>query len=383
MPDSDTLGQIRAELDEERWIEGVAPEVRRYVEMLERENARLRQELLELRESTRGRQRGAGGGTPQLSTASAQVATVRYPDGVVVISITGQGRCKRTPLNEYATQRRGGVGVLDIQSSRDDWLSFVIVTWSDASLLILTSRGRAFRVPVDTLPLGEVRSRGMSLPERLNFTDNEGIGAVVALDEERDARSILLIGTAGGWVRPVHRSYVGPRLQPGTLLSDPRRGGPPAAMALSDGQGDVLLAVRSGKGYRFPERLIRREGVRGIQVHPDDALVGLVGVTGDDDQVLLVTADGQGTRRILSGFAANKSPGGQGKVLMKTANLSGLAVVADGFDAICVSEQAKIIRFGADEVPAKTGAVQGVHVMDCRGDNLTALAVVGPHASSR
>jgi DNA gyrase subunit A len=380
MPDSNTLDQIRADLDYERLIESASPALRRYIKTLEQENARLRQQLIETRDSITRRQRSARGEARRSSTG--QVRTVRHPDDVMVVSITKKGRCKRTPLNDYATQRRGGIGIFDIQSDRDDALSFVTVARSDASLLVLSDRGRAFRVPVDTLPLGEIRSRGTSLPGRLMFTGDEVIGTVLALDDERDTRGILLIGTASGWVRSLHRSYVGSRLQPGTLLSDPRRGGPPVAMALSDGQGEVMLAVGSGKGYRFSERLIRREGVRGIQVHPEDALIGLVSVSGDNDQVLLVTADGQGTRRVLSGFAANKTPGGQGKVLIKSDELVGMAGLADGFDVLCVSKQAKIIRFGADEVPAKTGSVQGVNVMDCRGDRLTAMAVVAPPGSS-
>ena len=96
-------------------------------------------------------------------------------------------------------------------------------------------------------------------------------------------------------------------------------------MTLSNSASDVLIALRSGVGYRFDERLIRREGTRGIQTLPDDTVVGIVSVSSDDDEVLLVTAHGQGTRRQMAGFSANKTPGGQGKVLMKTEALVGIA----------------------------------------------------------
>ena len=193
--------------------------------------------------------------------------------------------------------------------------------------------------------------------------------AVASLDDELDDRSNLLIVTTSGLVRAVHRTYVGPRLQPGTLLSDPKRGGAPAAMTLSNGASDVLIALRSGVGYRFDERLIRREGTRGIQTSPDDSVAGIVSVSGDEDEVLLVTADGQGTRRQMAGFSANKTPGGQGKVLMKTDALVGIARAAEGDEALCISGFAKIIRFAAAEVPAKSGTVQGVSVLDIRGDS--------------
>jgi DNA gyrase subunit A len=170
-------------------------------------------------------------------------------------------------------------------------------------------------------------------------------------------------------------------LQPGTLLCDPKRGGPPAAMTLSNGASDVLIALRSGAGYRFDERLIRREGTRGIQTSPDDTVAGIISVSSDEDEVLLVTADGQGTRRQMSGFSANKTPGGQGKVLMKTEALVGIARAAEGDEALCISGFAKIIRFSAAEVPAKSGTVQGVSVLDIRGDSLAAMTVVTPPAS--
>jgi DNA gyrase/topoisomerase IV subunit A len=98
--------------------------------------------------------------------------------------------------------------------------------------------------------------------------------------------------------------------------------------------------------------------------------------------VLLVTADGQGTRRQMAGFTTNKSPGGQGKVIMKSDALVGAVRVGSGDEALCISGLAKIIRFAVDEAPAKSGNVQGVSVLDTRGDSLAALAVVAAPAAA-
>ena len=250
-----------------------------------------------------------------------------------------------------------------------------------AALLVLSSRGRAFRVLVETLPLTDIRGRGASLPERLMFTDGETIGALLALDEEQDDRPNVLIATASGWLRSFHRNYVGPCLQPGTLLVEPARGGPPAAATLSSGGGDVLVALRSGVAYRFAEQLIRREGVRGIQVRPDDAVIGLAVIAeGGDEAIFLASGEGLGSRR-GDDTLANKSPGGQGKVIMKTDALpAGVAAVTEQSEVFCVSGLGKIIRFAVAEVPPKAGNVQGVNIMDCRGDQLTAIAVTTPPA---
>jgi DNA gyrase subunit A len=378
MSESDRIENLKQDIDYDKLITQASPALQRYIRTLEMENARLRQELLELRQGAARRQRAEMARETRSETASVPLPTVRYPDDVMVLTITSRGLAKRTPLNDYSTQRRGGVGVFDIQSTRDDLAAHLAVTRASASLLVLSSRGRAFRVPIDSLPLTEVRGRGASLPERLLFTEDETVAAVLALDDEQDPRNTVLIGTQNGWLRSLHRTYAGPRLQPGTLLSDPKRGGPPAVLALSNGNSDVLMVLRSGLGYRFSERLISREGVRGIQTRPDDYVVGVVSIQGDEDEVLLVTADGQGTRRQMAGFASNKSPGGQGKVIIKSDALAAAARVAAGDEALCISGFAKIIRFAVDEAPAKSGNVQGVSILDTRGDSLAALAVVAP-----
>lgn len=380
MPENELLDILKQDLNYDKLIEQAQPALKRYIHTLEQENARLRQELMELRQTAPRRQRAEITREARGEPAPTALATIRYPEDVMVLAITARGVAKRTPLNDYSTQRRGGIGVFDIQSGRDDLAAHLVATRASAALLVLSSRGRAFRIAVDSLPLTEVRGRGASLPDRLSFTADETVAAVLALDDEADARNTVLIATQSGWLRSLHRSYVGGRLQPGTLLSDPKRGGPPAIMALSDGSGDVLMVLRSGLGYRFAERLISRDGVRGIQTHPDDRVIGLVPVAGDEDEVLLVTADGQGTRRQMAGFASNKSPGGQGKVIMKSDALAGAARVGPRDEALCISGLAKIIRFAADEVPAKSGNVQGVSVLDTRGDSLAALAVITPPA---
>lgn len=367
--------------DYETLIEQAPKDLRSYIEALERENARLRQELADLRSSTARRARPADAGSDQTAVAAPTRPQVLHLSDVMVAVITRQGQAKRTPLNDYAAQRRGGTGVYDIQAGRDDAVAHLEIARASAGLLLVTTRGRAFRVPVDTLPLTEIRGRGVSLPERLALTQGEAIGAVLTIDDD-DPRQNVLLATANGWVRPWHRNYLGDRLQPGTLLYDPQRGGSPVAMALSSGEADVLIALRSGLACRFPESQLRRDGVRGIQVRPDDKVVGLTAVN-EESTVIMVTADGQGTRREMSTFGANKSPGGQGKQIMKSTALVGLATAEEADEVLGITGMAKIIRFAVAEVPVKTGAVQGVSVLEARGDMVVAMAIApAPGAGS-
>jgi DNA gyrase subunit A len=256
----------------------------------------------------------------------------------------------------------------------------ILVARASAHLLVLTTQGRAFRLPVATLPRTEVRGRGGSLPDRLALAGDgaESLGALLALDDDQDAGKYLLIATAQGWVHRLRSNYVGPRLQPGSQLFDPRRGGgAPAAMALAGSDDDVLVALRSGIGIRFGVGTIRRGGVLGIQVQAGDAVAGISGVQ-EDGCVLLATAEGKGIRREMSGFRANKSPGGQGKILMRTDALVGASAVGAEDEVLCISDQAKVIRFAAAEISTTAGSVQGNSLMDCRGSCLAAFAVVPP-----
>ena len=376
MPETDTLNELRSRLDYDSLIAKASPALQLYIRTLEQDNARLRQEIAELQEANNRRQRAEAARKHQPDTTQTQTETIHHADDVMVISVTVTGQCKRTPLNDYAVQRRGGVGVFDILTSRDDQASRLLVARATANLLLLTDHGRAFRVPVHSLPLTEVRGRGTSLPDRLPLASGESIGALLALDDELDPRSYVLIATSDGWVRRLRRNYVGPHLQPGTQLCDPlREGGTPVAMSLSSGNADILLALRGGAGIRFDEQTIRRDAVHGIQVKPGDTIAGITSVQ-NDDAVLLVTADGKGTRRLMNAFRANKTPGGQGKVLMKTDALVGAVAVSDTDSVLCLSAQAKIIHFAATELPTTAGTVQGNNIMDCRGSNLTAIAVV-------
>jgi len=154
---------LRDDLDYDQLIEKASPALRLYIRRLEQENSRMRQELLELRQTSNRRQRAAATRQSRSRSAPAQVETVHHPDDVMVITITARGQSKRTPLNLYSTQRRGGIGVFDIQAGRDDPVSRLLVARTSAHLLILTSRGRAFRLPVESLPETEVRGRGTSL----------------------------------------------------------------------------------------------------------------------------------------------------------------------------------------------------------------------------
>jgi DNA gyrase subunit A len=357
-------------------FENLPPQVQAFIDALVAENARLRAELADLR-SHSGR---AAPATPRPSPSPSEesfapLPTPRHPPEVMVVSITARTSAKRTPLNAYSAQHRGGTGIYDIKASDEDPVRHLIVAAASATLLVLTSRCRAFRLPLADIALTEVRGRGEPLTERLALTPEESITAVLPLDEA-DTRPQVLIGTQRGWIRKVRRNYVGPALRPGTLLYDPHEGGEPMALALSDGLADIFMATAQGQGIRFAEKLVPLRGALGIRVKPEDTVVGVCPVT-DQQPVLFITRDGKGTRRPMDEFAG-QSAGGQGKVAMKTEELVLAASVRDEDEVLCISELGKIIRFPAADIPARPSAVQGVAVMELQRDRVASVVIIPP-----
>ncbi len=359
--------------DLERELERLSPQVRAFIDALIEENARLRAELADLK--ARGTRSAAPGRRTRTASAPPAIVTPHHPDTVMVITITARGRVKRTPLNAYPAQRRGGIGIYGIRTSEGDPVRHLVVADERATLLVLTSRARAFRIPVAELPQADIAARGNPMTDWLSLTAEERITVVLPLDES-DSRSQMLIATERGWVRKLQRRYVGPSLHPGTLLYDPREGGGPVAATLSDGTADVFMATAQGQSIRFSEKVIPLRGALGIRLKPGDSVVGLCPVT-DAQQVLLISRDGKGTRRLMEGFAA-QGAGGQGKIAMKTDELAVVAPIADPDEVLCISEMGKIIRFPATEVPARASAVQGVSVIELQRDRVAAAVVIPP-----
>ncbi|MCO6452707.1 MAG: hypothetical protein J5I90_18135 [Caldilineales bacterium] len=292
------------------------------------------------------------------------------PTTINVISISAEGMAKRTPRHHYTRQRRGGMGVFDLESPDDDKPAFLATADESAALLVISNRGRAFRLPVAALDEAPIRARGQSLLAVLNLAADERLACVLPAD----AGAYLVITGERGQVRRFAAHLVGERMRPGTTLLDLRESGQPAAACWSDGHSDLFIASRSGLAIRFSEQQAPVRGCLGIRLQPDDPVVAVASVT-KESAVFMLGSDGRGTVRQMSGFRANKAPGAGGKTAIKVDELVGAAVVRDEDDIFIISELGKIIRFPAAEIPAKEGVVQGVNCMDLRADRTSALTI--------
>ncbi len=329
----------------------VDPAVGAYIEALEAELERLRHELERAQ--------------PQALPSKEQVAEPSEPPTTLnVITVSAAGVAKRTPRHLYARQRRGGMGVFDLDTPEDDPPTWLTIADQSQELLLFTTLARAFRVPVSELPENPVRGRGQSLLEKLPLQPREGL-ALVLPDE---GRTYLALLSRHGFVRPINRPY----LRTGTALYDAEAFGPPAAACWTSGRDELFIATRQGFAIRFPERGIPVNGGQGIRLLGEDEAVAILPV-GPDDGVFLLGADGMGTIRLMPGFKSNKAPGAGGKVALKTDHLVGAVGVDEAGDLFIISRLSKIIRFQAAEVPAKEGVVQGVRCIALRADEVVAV----------
>jgi len=331
-------------------LTGTAPAVRAYIEALEAELAELR-----------------GRPAPPRAAALPDEA----PTTANIVTVSAHGAAKRTPRYLYGRQRRGGMGVFDLDTADDDPPALLAHVDESESLLLFTSDGRAFRLPARALPESPVRARGVALADKVSLRPGERVIGALA---EGGGQFVILLSQRG-WVRRVRASYLGQSLIAGTSFHDLKEGGPLVAACWTTGGDDLFLASREGKAIRFLETQVPARGCLGIRLDVADAAVAATAVAANSG-VFLLGSDGQGTVRLMSGFAANKGPGAAGKVAMKTDRLVGATTAGPGDELFVISRLGKLIRFAADEVPAKEGVVQGVVCMTLRADETVAVVTV-------
>lgn len=333
-------------------LSGLTPEVLAYIAALE----------AALQEAEEEGSRGARNEAP--------LEPSEPPTTKQIVTVSANGFGKRTPRHHYLRQRRGGMGIFDLDSGEDDPPAFLLSVDESAGLILITNLGRAFRTEVSALPQTDIRGRGASVLADFPLRPEEKL-AIVASDQ---GGAYLVLVSVRGQVRRIGGQYLGKNLQPGTMIYNINEGGAPAAACWTTGNDELMIATRQGKGIRFPERQVPVRGCLGLRVDPGDAVVGVAGTT-EESGVFLLTDDGKGTIRLMQGFSANKSPGASGKVAMKTETLVGAYAAKAGDDVFAISALGKIIRFQADEVPSKEGVVQGVNCMSLRNDHCVAFMV--------
>ncbi|MBA3531713.1 MAG: hypothetical protein H0T73_07340 [Ardenticatenales bacterium] len=325
-------------------------EIRAYIEALEAELEQLRA----------GESRGKSSVSP--------LEADEPPTTINIVTISAKGTAKRTPRHLYQRQRRGGMGVFDLEMPEEEAPAFLVAADESESLLLISNFARVFLLPLRELPESLVRSKGIFLLEHLPFDRGEKL--LLALPHQRSG--YLAVVTRSGQVRRLHHTAVREGMAPGTLLYTVTELGLPAAACWTPGDADLFIATRQGRAIRFAEREVPAKSGLGIRLGEGEAIAAVTAVR-PESGVFLLGADGRGTIRLMSGFSANKAPGAGGKSAISAEEVVGAVTVGERDDIFIISRLGKLIRFRADEVPPKEGVVQGVHCMALRADECAAV----------
>jgi len=341
------------------------PAIRAYIEALETELAALRGK------ERRAPRPAALQEDDRLESLPEISEPTEPPTPFNIITATASALAKRTPRHLYARQRRGGMGVFDIETPEDE--PPVVLTHAEEkqNLLLLTRMGRAYRATVTAITETPLRGRGQPFLGKLSLPEEDSLAAILP----EQAQGYLAIASQSGMVRMLRHHVFGEYMKPGQAVYDYRTFGPLAAACWTNGDGDLFLATRQGKAIRFSEKLIPPAGGPGIRLSGGDIVVGIAPVY-DDTGVFMLGADGRGTLRLMAGFTPNKAPGAGGKIAMNTDKLVTALSADEKEDALVISRLGKIIRFPLGDIPPKDAPVQGVNCMLLRADEPIAAVLV-------
>jgi DNA gyrase subunit A len=313
------------------------------------------------------------------------------PDTEVVVTISHAGYIKRTALSEYRKQNRGGVGSKAASTRDKDFIENVFVATNHQYMLFFTELGRCFWMRVFEIPEGSRQSKGRAIQNLINIPQDDKVLAFINVlnlkDEEYINNHFIVMCTKYGIIKKTSlEAYSRPRVN-GINAITIREGDTLLEAKLTNGEQDIMMAVRSGKAIRFPEGKVRSmgrnaSGVRAITVDSDnDEVVGMVVVKeGDGFDIMVVSEKGYGKRSALEDYRITNR-GGKGvktiTVTEKTGELVSLKAVTDEDDLMIITKKGTMIRMGVDTLRVMGRATQGVRLISLRKeDEIASIAKV-------
>ncbi len=297
----------------------------------------------------------------------------------VVITISHAGYIKRTPITEYRAQGRGGRGAQGVRTRDEDFVEHMFVATNHQTLLLFTESGRCFWLKVYEIPEGAKATAGRVIQNLLNIPKEDKVRAFIIVrnlnDEEFINQHYIVFCTKRGQIKKtLLEAYSRPR-QGGINAIEINEGDALIEAKLTNGNNEILLAVRSGRAIRFNEKDVRpmgrgTAGVRGIQVADDgvETLVGMVCVDPADTttSILVISEKGMGKRSALEDYPTH-GRGGKGvktmQVTDKTGSLVAIKTVTDDDDLMITTTSGITIRTAAGELRVMGRATQGVRVI--------------------
>jgi len=312
------------------------------------------------------------------------------PDEQVVITISHAGYIKRTPLAEYKTQNRGGVGQKASATRNEDFLENLFVGTNHQYMLFFTQLGKCYWLRVFEIPEGSRASKGRAIQNLIQIENEDRIKAVICTQDLKDEDYVnshyVIMATKQGVVKKtVLEQYSRPR-QSGINAITVREGDELLEAKLTTGSSQVILGLKSGKAIRFEESKTRpmgrsASGVRGVTLADEnDEVIGMVAVNNLEENILVVSEKGYGKRSELEDYRITNRGGKGVKTLTiteKTGNLVAIKSVTDADDLMIINRSGVAIRISVEDLRVMGRAAQGVKVINLRADDeIAAVAKV-------
>ena len=312
------------------------------------------------------------------------------PDEKVVLTISHAGYIKRTPLAEYKTQHRGGVGQKGSTTRSEDFLEYLFVGTNHQYMLFFTQKGKCFWMRVFEIPEGSKLSKGRAIQNLINIEPDDKVKAFICTQDLKDENYInnhfVIMCTKKGQVKKTSlEQYSRPRsngINAITIKDEDEL----LEAKLTTGNSQILMAVKSGKCIRFEEGKTRpmgrnASGVRGVRLKDNnDEVVGMLSVNDMDSDILVVSENGYGKRSKLDDYRITNR-GGKGvktiSITEKTGNLVSIKNVSDGDDLMIINKSGIAIRMEVNSLRVMGRATQGVKLINLKeNDSIAAVAKV-------
>lgn len=306
----------------------------------------------------------------------------------MVVTISNAGYIKRLSVSGYRKQRRGGKGVTGMETREEDFVKDLFVASTKDYLLIFSNKGRVYWLKVYEIPLVGRQAKGKAIVNILEMSQGETISSVIPIKEFSEGKYLVMC-TKQGLIKKTDLS----------AFSNPRRGGIVAITldkddalidtALTDGEKEILLVMRSGKSIRFKEKQVRdtgrqAKGVRGVSLLKKDEVIGMAIVTLSmnkaESTLLTVTSGGFAKRTSLKEYRM-QSRGGKGIINIKTTKKNGEAVgvmvVEPQDETLVITQKGMVVRCAIKDIRKSGRNTQGVRLISLeKGDIVTSVAKV-------
>jgi DNA gyrase subunit A len=312
------------------------------------------------------------------------------PDEKVVITISHAGYIKRTPLDAYRVQNRGGVGQKASTTRNEDFLEKLFIGTNHQYMLFFTQKGKCFWMRVYEIPEGSRTSKGRAIQNLINIEQDDKVKAFICTKDLKDEDYInqhyVIMATKKGQVKKTSlEKYSRPRIN-GINAITIREGDELLVAKLTNGESQIVMALKSGKAIRFEEAKTRpmgrsASGVRGIRLqHDKDEVIGMVSINDMESNILVVSANGYGKRSKLEDYRITNR-GGKGvktiSITDKTGDLVSIKNVNDSNGLMIINKSGIAIRIAVKDLRVMGRATQGVKLINIKkGDLIAAVAKV-------